>query len=497
MKTSVWLLCIMLFLIVWPQAGHAAAGQNLYMNGNSISLPEPMRTINSSSMIPIRVVSEELGYKVDWEQKTRTVNIHNGSTDIKLVVDKSEALLNGKQVKMSTPPTVINNTTLVPLRFVGESMGLVVEWDKDTKAVYLFTPDDEKVVTPPPSGSAGGSGSGQGTEPTKPPSSGSGNNTNEGSGEVSKPDNKVDGNVVDFAFFDNTLHISMDKPAAAKIQVMTNPDRVVIDLPNTVFSKEFMNKYEFDKSSQGSLEVAEYPDVQRIRYAMFAQSPNTVRFVVDGNYALSYENISTSDDLISIMFAPKSEGVPPEYVKPKGKYTVVIDPGHGGGDSGAVSVRNRYEKDLNLAIASKVAELAKNEPKLNVVLTRDTDVYPKLSERAAFANKIEADLFVSIHGNSVDKNPNVNGTETYFNRADSKALAEVMHKHLLVGTQFVDRKVKQADHKVTRETVMPAILLEVGFLTNEKEEMIMFDEAFQWRVAEQIIAGLKEYLGIS
>ena len=141
--------------------------------------------------------------------------------------------------------------------------------------------------------------------------------------------------------------------------------------------------------------------------------------------------------------------------------------------------------------------MAKNEPKLNIVLTRSTDVFLELSERVSIANNLNADLFVSIHANSIDGKPSVGGTETYYYRSESKAFAEVMHKYLMQGTQFKDRGVKVASHHVTRNTKMPAILLEVGFLTNPEEEKQMFNEDFQYRVAQQIVNGLKAYLGLS
>ncbi|MGZ9584102.1 N-acetylmuramoyl-L-alanine amidase [Paenibacillus marinisediminis] len=458
------MLFVMLFCFVLPQTGQAAPQPTLYLNGSSIMLPEPIKMINNSVMIPIRVVSEELGYKVGWEQKTRTVTINNGSTSIKLVIGEKTALVNGKEVKLPVAATVINGTTLVPLRFVGESMGLVVDWDNESKSVYLFTSDGGSSEVPPPSGGGGA--------------------TN-------------DAKVTDFDFFDNTLHIATDKSVKPHIMKMSDPDRIVIDLPNTVFSDEFKSKFSFDDSGQGVMKITDYPDVQRIRYAMFSDNPNTVRFVIDANYPLTYENISTTNGLISLTLnpAPTEPTKPPEPtkpVKPAGKYTVVIDAGHGDHDSGAVSVRKRYEKTANLGIALKVAELAKNEPKLNIVLTRSTDEFLELSERVKIANNLNADLFVSIHHNSIDNKPSVGGTETYYNRADSKAFAETMHKYLMKGTQLKDRGVKYGDHHVTRNTKMPAILLEVGFLTNPDEEAKIFDEDFQWRVAMLTACGSKE-----
>lgn len=495
LKISVVMLFVMLLCVVLPKTGQAAAQPTLYLNGSSLKLPEAITTINNSVMIPIRVVSEELGYKVDWNQKTRTVTINDSNKSITLVVDKKTATVNGVEKSLLAPVTVKNQTTLVPLRFVGESMGLVVEWDQDTQAVYLFSSDGGSTEIPSVPGT-GGSGSGN-TGNSGSSGTGSDQGTGEGNDDSSKPPATTSNAITDFAFFDNTLHIAYDGNLKPSISTMTNPDRIVIDFPNAEFSDEFKSKFVFDGSSQGEMKITDYPDVQRIRYAKF--NATTVRFVIDANYALNYESLSNTEGLLSLTLSMKSSTSDSgsNTTKPKDKYTIVIDAGHGNGDSGAVSVNNRYEKTVNLGIANKVAELAKNEPKLNIVLTRSTDVFLELSERVSIANNLNADLFVSIHANSIDGKPSVGGTETYYYRSESKAFAEVMHKYLMKGTQFKDRGVKVASHHVTRNTKMPAILLEVGFLTNPEEEKQMFNEDFQYRVAQQIVNGLKAYLGLS
>ncbi|WP_051287483.1 N-acetylmuramoyl-L-alanine amidase family protein [Paenibacillus taiwanensis] len=470
------MLLTMLFCLVFPQTGAAATQPTLYLNGSSIKLPEPVIMVSNSVMIPIRVVSEELGYKVDWNQKARTISIKNGTSTILLTVDKNTASINGKTTQLDVAPMVKNGSTLVPLRFVGESLGLKVDWDNESKSVYLFTSDEGAVVNPPDTG-------------------------NGNSGEITPP---ATGDVLvkDFDFFSNTLHIALSRDVEPKIMTMTNPDRVVVDFPNSNFSNEFNEKFGFDNNGQGEMPITDYPDVQKVRFAMFSTSPNTTRFVIDGNYKLDSKVTRNGQGLVSIELSASTGETtnptnPTKPTKPDGKYTVVVDAGHGAHDSGAVSVRKRYEKDLNLQIANKVAELAVKEPKLNIVLTRSTDVFLELSERAKIANDLQADLFVSIHANSIDNKPTVSGTETYYYRNESKAFAELMHKYLLKGTQFKDRYAKVADHHVTRNTKMPGILLEIGFLTNPDEEAVMFTEDFQYRVAQQIVNGLKAQLGLS
>ena len=187
-------------------------------------------------------------------------------------------------------------------------------------------------------------------------------------------------------------------------------------------------------------------------------------------------------------------GTPAPPVGNNGKKVVVIDAGHGDQDPGAIGVTGKREKDFNLAMALKVEALLKKESKIDVVLTRSDDTFLALKERVKIAQDIKADIFISIHANS---GPTAaNGVETFYTRSNSKALATVMHKYLLQSSGLKDRGVKTASLHVTRETTMPAVLLEGGFLSNKSDEAALFTESFQNSVAKGIVAGIKEYLGI-
>ncbi|MCE5169476.1 N-acetylmuramoyl-L-alanine amidase family protein [Paenibacillus profundus] len=489
-KLGVGLLLMMLLCVLFPDMGQAQAAPepSLYLNGNSIKLPEKITMSNNSVMIPIRVVSEELGYKVGWNGKAKTVTIYNDSKRLNLTVNQKTAKVNDKEVQLDVTPIVKAGSTLVPLRFVGQNMGLTVEWDKDTKSVYLFTADESSPdVVPPTAGTPSGEDANGGGGDT----SSDGTNHNE---------NSEDAHITDFSFMNNQLHIASDYNVKPKIMTMTDPDRVVIDLPGTIFSDTFYERFGFSDGGQGEMLITDYPDVQRIRFAMFSNDPNTVRFVIDANYALQAEVATNDQGLTTISLIPGtgtgSGGEPVKPTKPDGKYAVVIDAGHGDHDSGAVSIKKRYEKDFNLALSLKVSELLRQDDRFHVVLSREDDTFVELSDRAKIANDLAADLFVSIHANSIKDKPSVTGTETYYWRSASKAFADTMHEHLVEGTQLKDRGVRKADHHVTRETKMPAILLEVGYLTNAYDESQLFDEQFQARVAENIVKGIQDYLGL-
>lgn len=201
---------------------------------------------------------------------------------------------------------------------------------------------------------------------------------------------------------------------------------------------------------------------------------------------------------ILIMYISKSRVSDKKYEYEADKiYTIVIDPGHGGKDVGATGASGLYEKDFTLNLSKKVYEILENEEKIQVHMTREEDTFISTVDkyRPKFANELDADLFLSIHGNTFE-DTNVSGTESYYYHEKFKAFAEAIHKKVVDATGFKDRGVRNKDLFVVRYTEMPSVLLEVGYLTNADEEQIMLGEEFQTSVAEAICDGIKEYLEI-
>lgn len=177
---------------------------------------------------------------------------------------------------------------------------------------------------------------------------------------------------------------------------------------------------------------------------------------------------------------------------------VVIDPGHGGKDNGATGASGKFEKDFTLQVALKVEELAKQEPQIEVILTRSEDRFISSidRERPEIGNQLRADLFISIHGNTYEDS-SVSGAETYYYHEDSLFLAEILQKHIVQTSGFRDRGVKKEDFFVLKDSNMPAALIEMGYLTNPQEENEMLTEDFQYRMASAILDGIKEALNLN
>mgnify|MGYP006271103183 FL=1 len=182
---------------------------------------------------------------------------------------------------------------------------------------------------------------------------------------------------------------------------------------------------------------------------------------------------------------------------PRGRYTVVIDPGHGGPDPGAVGINGLRETDVVLDVALQVAQLLQHKG-VKVLLTRTTEVDVDLPPRVALANNSGADLFLSIHANalSLDR-PDVNGIETfYFETSRSRALAQAVQSQILaISPGSPDRGARPGRFFVIRRTVMPSALAEMGFVTGSLDAPRLADPAFRRRMAVAIAAGLLNSLG--
>ncbi len=179
----------------------------------------------------------------------------------------------------------------------------------------------------------------------------------------------------------------------------------------------------------------------------------------------------------------------------RNKYSVVIDPGHGGLDSGAVGIDGLKETDVVLDVSKIVTKLLL-EKGVSVKMTRNKEVNLDLSPRVALANKTNSDIFVSIHANaSRGKKKYINGIETfYYSGWRGKLLAEKIQKEMLkVSPGSPDRGVRKGGYFVIKRTNMPAVLAEIGFVTGRLDARRLEKKIHRRRVAYAIAKGILEY----
>ncbi|MGN6185897.1 MAG: N-acetylmuramoyl-L-alanine amidase [Thermoanaerobaculia bacterium] len=225
-------------------------------------------------------------------------------------------------------------------------------------------------------------------------------------------------------------------------------------------------------------------------------------------------------------------GTPPRLQEAPGIHTIVIDPGHGGKEVGAVGPAGIYEKDITLAVSQKLAASLAAKTGARVVLTREDDSIVSLDQRTAIANQYKADLFLSVHMNA-SVAPHAKGSETYYlsleasdelakkaaeteNAAaasdpasdlklilwdlaqqayigESSRFAQAIQEEMSSATGVANRGVKQAPFKVLVGATMPAALVEVGFISNPEEEEKLQSAAFQSSIVDAITRAVVRY----
>lgn len=179
----------------------------------------------------------------------------------------------------------------------------------------------------------------------------------------------------------------------------------------------------------------------------------------------------------------------------QGQLTVVIDPGHGGRDPGAVGIGGLREKDINLVVSERVrSNLAAKG--LNVVMVRSDDREIDLDPRVDLAERVDADIFVSIHSNAISMSrPDVNGLETYYYSSGLR-LAQTIHNNVLQETDLRDRGVRRARFYVLVNTSMPAVLVETGFVTGREDAARFRNPDRVNEIADGISDGILQYFNI-
>lgn len=311
---------------------------------------------------------------------------------------------------------------------------------------------------------------------------------------------------------------------------LSNPDRLYFDLKDSFISKEINTSIPIGDGILKSVRAGQF-------------SRMTVRVVLDLDKISDYQTFVFDDParLVIDVYGESNSANKPEvnFVKRR----IVLDPGHGGHDPGAVGPKNLYEKNVTLDIALKLKKILMEDPLNEVFLTRDRDIFIPLEERTAIANRKNADLFVSIHANASPKRE-AKGVETYMlnwtddeeanrvaarenaisikkmremnrqmdivdviksdlirenKRDESIKLANYIQRSL-VTTINDDRKrsinlgVKQALFYVLFGAKMPSVLVEVSFISNPEEERLLSSDAYRSEIARGIAKGLNTYL---
>lgn len=452
MKKYIIIIKIFMLALMLPIVVIAQNPPGIYINGAKADGQQSPVMVQSEVYVPVAVLTDVL--KLDGELLE-----HNDQFTFQL-----------KDSSSRIPAMKLNGIPYLSASLAAEQLGMKLTRDKLTGSVYLFdrmAPAEEPHL----------SGLSESSAVSDPP-----NRHIEGVTGGDEFFNWVDpGEPSKIAVIDGIVasgervEISADSKLQSGLFRLTSPPRIVLDIPSSRLA-DSMN----GKKAEAAGEIAtKHPAIGKIRYAQFNGEPSTVRIVIDLNRSADVEVSRPEHGKIVLTI-------------PRGAPRVVIDAGHGGHDAGSPGASKKDEKWYTLSVAKKVFALLQKESDIEPVMMRGDDTYISPADRATKANELNADLFVSIHANSFES-PGIRGTETYYYHQESLPFAEVMHAHMLEATGFPDRNVKKMNYIVIKETKMVSALLEIGYLSNPKEESAMLAEDAQNRVAAAVVKGIKAY----
>ncbi len=456
----------------------------LVVNGEKVETPLEPIIFNDRALVPVREVFEAMGAKVTYIGDTREITIELSDTLITMQIDSKYIFADGERkvfpdgvVPMLIAKKGESAKTMVPVRFASENLGMDVVFDGAKGIIYINNP-----------------------EQTKP-----------------KPITTITSVKASYNEEDEvTIKVSLSEEAEkiGELTMIKSSGVLYLD----VFGADYSCSHNISvkKGAVGAVRLGQHDEYTRIAidtdeaksyYKKLSNDKKVLTITVTGEGNFEDEPIespsASPSAKPSASALPTAKPSPTPTPKPTptpqahltGEKIVVLDAGHGGSDPGAIGTfdGDKYqEKAVNLAVAKKVKALLEKEG-IHVEMTRTSDSYLTLSERSDFANKLGAAIFVSIHSNA-NESADINGLEVFYSKSNnsdryaltSKKLAGDIYKNLITATKASQRGVKTEEWYVTRTSEMPAVLIELGFITNNEEAIKLYTPSYQDSLAEAI-----------
>jgi len=333
-----------------------------------------------------------------------------------------------------------------------------------------------------------------------------------------------------------SVRVALESSQKVPFHVEQQAGRVVVTIPHDVVDVA----YQQDRLTGGIVDLIQYLGGKEHTFAFSLgqrfQQLKAVEEASPPRLVLDFQARPVAPGVAGPAPAPSAAPSPTAPIELGGVRTVVIDPGHGGEEVGAKGPSGTLEKDVTLAIARRLRAALANSLGLQAFLTRDRDEEIALDERAAVANNYKADLFVSIHANA-SRSLGAKGSEVYFltyqatddesrrmaaleggaftpgtpapasgdlalilwdmaqaeHLEESSALASRIQEELADVTGSQGRGVKQAPFRVLVGAAMPAVLVEVAFISNAEEERLLVSDSYQGKVVAALVRGISRY----
>lgn len=280
----------------------------------------------------------------------------------------------------------------------------------------------------------------------------------------------------------NIIDIKLSGEVSYDIKKLNSPDRLAVDIRGI----EDINKNMKLPEAVGNIK-----DISFQTYEEDGKTVVRTQFTLDKYYGHLVNSEKKAQNLNIKLWKLKQDREVNEDLTD----LIVIDPGHGGFDPGAIGKTGLTEKEVNLDIVLKIKEKLVDKG-YNVLLTRRTDNFVSLQKRVEIAKSKKAGLFVSVHNNSTSKSY-IGGSEVFIEKKHKKSdmdLAELIHHNLKSKIKLDDRGIRKDNFYVIRNTSMPSVLVEVAFLSNPHEESLLSSDLFLRKAADGISEGIIKYM---
>ena len=446
---------------------------------------------NDRLFVSARNVVEALGGRITWfpALKLMTVNI-NGRT-ARLVIDDPTLEIDEKVIPLEIPARILDNRVMIPLEVIKFIAEVDIKWDNQTKTLSINTirPYLLKVRS------------------------------------YSHPDK-------------TRVVIDLSEKTEFRADKLTNPDRIFIDIMGSIVKLEdTFKQIKIDDGVIKTVRTAQFnEEITRVVFDLYREAKYEVFSLIEPDRVVIDIFKSGKEAAISQTLPAKPEEKSAPGPEITGKRVVIIDPGHGGKDPGAIGPTGLKEKEVTLGIALYLEKLLKGAG-IPTYLTRSKDEFVYLENRTNFANQKNGFVFISLHANSVlNHRPSAEGIETFVlsskyigasardvadreNRASrahpevdtdlaliiadleesanikySLDFADIVQKKLVNYLKLENRGVKQAPFVVLKGANMVAVIVEVGFISNPKEEKLLKTSKFREDAAQALFEAIKYYI---
>jgi N-acetylmuramoyl-L-alanine amidase len=487
------ILITALFAILFPLSSTFSQSSEIkiLLDNKPLETIVPSVIENDRLFISARNVVEALGGRITWFPALKLMTIKIDNRTVRLVIDDYSLEIDEKVVPLEIPARIIDNRVMISLEVIEIIAEVDIKWENQTKTLFINTirPYLLKVRS------------------------------------YSHPDK-------------TRVVIDLSEKTEFRADKLVNPDRIFIDIMGSIAKLEDTSKQiKIDDRVIKTVRIAQFnEEITRVVFDLYQEAKYDLFSLIEPERIVIDIFKSGEEATISETLPAKPEEKPVPKPEITGERVVIIDPGHGGKDPGAIGPTGLKEKEVTLGIALYLEKLLKNAG-IPTYLTRSKDEFVYLENRTNFANRKNGFVFVSLHANSVlNHRPSAEGIETFVlsskyigasardvadreNRASrahpevdtdlaliiadleesanikySLDFAEIVQKKLVKYLKLENRGVKQAPFVVLKGANMVAVIIEVAFLSNPKEEKLLKTDRFRENAAQALFEAIKYYI---